>query len=324
MNIADFELFKQNSYTKFVNNGREFLLNREPYLDVVLNDYCNGNCKFCIADLIHEKLNLDFEIAKKKVLFAVENMRVKDCLLLGGEPTVSKLLLPFIKFLKTLPLEKVIMTTNGIRLARDEKFREEVLSSGLTNINISFMCLDFHNQQDVTEIRDSLTVHDIKLICKTAREHGVKVRINNNVYKGNNDTVAAMCSFYEALRPHIDSIKFSPLLKTDAFSVLDVKTRWVKDNILSDDAYDYLFSALERHYTDENNMSIIVNQELFGFVKNSMIPLDPPIILNWNQHGQMMSKVVNEHKINNLKLLPNNELSLSWNREMTQYFIDTN
>jgi hypothetical protein len=32
---------------------------------------------------------------------------------------------------------------------------------------------------------------------------------------------------------------------------------------------------------------------------------------------------VEEHKINNIKLLSINELSLSWNREMSQYFINT-
>ena len=80
---------------------------------------------------------------------------------------------------------------------------------------------------------------------------------------------------------------------------------------------------LKQFYIYKRAVSIITNDELFGFVKNSMIPIDPPIILNWNQHGQMMKKVVEEHKINNLKLLPNSELSLSWNREMNQYFIDT-
>ena len=117
MNVNNFEIFKMNSYHEFVNNGKTFLINREPYLDIVLTDYCNANCSFCIADLIHDKLKLDLEKFKEKVKFAVDNMGVKECLLLGGEPTMSTLLLPAIEYLKTLNLNKIIMTTNGIRLA---------------------------------------------------------------------------------------------------------------------------------------------------------------------------------------------------------------
>lgn len=323
MNITDFELFKQNAYTPFYNNGNEYLLNREPYLDVILTDACNSNCGFCIADLIHQKLNLDFEIAKQKIEFAIKYMHVKDCLLLGGEPTVSKLLIPMIEYLKTLPLDKILMTTNGIRLARNEAFRELVFGAGLTHVNISFMNLDHAKQVSVTNQLNTITLEDIVNISKTARKYGVKVRINNNIFNGNNDTLADVMTFYEELMPYVDSIKFSPLLKVSSFSVIDVKIQWVRKNIMTDAQYDCLFKNIEDYYSYKYNLSVITNEEQFGFVKNSMIPMRVPILLNWNQHGKMMKKVVEEHKINNLKLLPNNELSLSWNRELTQYFINT-
>ena len=323
MNIQDFEIFKGNAYTPFENGGKQYLLNREPYLDIVLSDYCNCDCSFCIADLLHDKLRLNFEKGIAKVKFAVDNMRVKEVLLLGGEPTTSIILIPFIEFLKTQDLNKIIMTTNGLNLARNEAYREKIFSSGLTHVNISFMSLDLDAQTDVTKAKQPLTLEDIAAISKTARKYGVNLRINNNVWLGNNDSLDRMTEFYSAVVPYVDSIKFSPLLKTDAFSVVDFKTQWVKDNILSDERYDELFESLEKFYSNLRGVSIIVNNEQFGFVKNSMIPLSVPIILNWNQHGQMMNKVVNERKINNLKLLPNGELSLSWNRELTEYFIKT-
>jgi molybdenum cofactor biosynthesis enzyme MoaA len=40
-------------------------------------------------------------------------MRVREVLVLGGEPTMSPILLAMISFLKTLDLDKIIMTTNG-------------------------------------------------------------------------------------------------------------------------------------------------------------------------------------------------------------------
>jgi hypothetical protein len=41
------------------------------------------------------------------------------------------------------------------------------------------------------------------------------------------------------------------------------------------------------------------------------------------QHGKLREKVIKEHKINNIKLLATGDLSLSWNREEKDWFINT-
>jgi molybdenum cofactor biosynthesis enzyme MoaA len=324
MNISDFEIFKQNSYQKFINDGREFLINREPYLDIVLTDYCHANCKFCIGSLVHKKEKIDFGVLKEKVKFAVDNMGVKDVLLLGGEPTVSSILLEVIAFLKTLPLQKIIMTTNGLLFAMNHNFRDKILSSGLTNVNISFMNENIEKQHSIVRGPFTLSLKRIQEIYKCAQKNNVKVRINNNIFKYNHDTLSQISDFYDSIEYMCDSVKFSPLLRTDLFSVVPEKTEWVKENILTDEEYDELFESIEKCFSTLYCTSVITNEEQFGFVKNSMIPLTTPIILNWNQHGQMMKKVVEERKINNIKLLSIGELSLSWNREMPEYFIKTN
>ena len=327
MKISDYEIFKfgENRYTEFINNGKTYLLNKEPYLDIVLTDFCNANCWFCIADLVHAKLSGDYEIFKQKVLYAINNMNVKEVLLLGGEPTMSKMLIPMIEWLSTLGLDKIVMTTNGIRLAQNKEYREMVLSAGLTNINISFMNIDIDKQKNIVNSKHILKVSDIKEIYKTAKEHNVNVRLNNNVFLGNNDCLSDIIDYYNQTHNYCDSIKFSPLLETDAFSVIDKKTEWAKTNRLTDEQVLNLFTDIQNYYADKYNVSIIENDLQFGFVKNTMIPLKQPIVLNWNfgNYTGMMKKVTEEHKINNLKLLANNELSLSWNRELTEYFILT-
>jgi hypothetical protein len=134
-----------------------------------------------------------------------------------------------------------------------------------------------------------------------------------------------MIKFYDAVSSHCDSIKFSPLLETDSFSVVDYKTIWARENRLSDDVVYNLFTGIQDYYADKYNMSIIENDLQFGFVKNTMIPLKVPIVLNWNfgNYTGMMKRVVEKNQINNIKLLSNNELSLSWNRELSEYFIKT-
>lgn len=328
MKIQDFELFKfgENFYYPFGNNGKNWLINKSPYLDIVLTDHCNSDCQFCIADLVHDKLNADFDTFKKKIDFAVGEMGVREVLLLGGEPTVSKLLVPMIKWLKEHEqIEKIIMTTNGLRLAHDSDLRQEIFQAGLTHINISYMNTDIEKQKAITGWRKGpvLSKWDISAICHDAYHYGVKSRVNNNICKGNNDTIEELSSFYDNIKGYCDSVKFSPLFSVDKFSVIDIKTEWVQEHMLADNFIDTFFRGVENYYKHKHGVSVIDNDLQFGFVKNSMIPLSTPIILNWNfgRYTGMMKKVVDERKINNLKLLPNGELSLSWNRELSEYFI---
>lgn len=327
MKIQDFEVFKfsENIYTPFKNNGKDYLLNKSPYLDIVLTDYCNADCNFCIADLIHDKLKCDLEKFQEKVLFAIEHMNVREVLLLGGEPTMSANLIPMIEWLRMQDLDKIIMTTNGIRLAKDALFREKVMEAGLTHINISLMSVDPEKQALASNTKKYLGYSGVRDIYKSARLNNVSVRINTNVYFNNNDTVDEITKFYSKVKPFCDSVKFSPLFNVDAFSVLNVKTTWVLDNILPDIVVENLFRNVEQLYARGHDLAIIENDLQFGFVKNTMIPLNVPIIMNWNfgRYTGMMEKVTKESKINNLKLLPNNELSLSWNREDSKYFIKT-
>lgn len=111
MNIKDFEIFQfaDNNYTPFSNNGKDYFLRNKTYLDIVLTDYCNSNCSFCIADLIHEKLTCDFDAFKAKILYAIENLNVKEVLLLGGEPTCYNKPIELIEWLPTLGLDKIVM-----------------------------------------------------------------------------------------------------------------------------------------------------------------------------------------------------------------------
>lgn len=324
MNIKDFEIFKTNEFERVKLDKKYYMLNKQPYLDVVLNDSCNQNCMFCIADLIHDKVNLNLEKAKEQIRYSVENLNVKDILLLGGEPTLSPILIDIIKFCKSLPkVEKIIMTSNGIKL-KDLSFANDVFSAGLTNLNISIMSIYEDNRQSASGGNiNTVSQLDLADIIDVAHGNNVSVRINNNVFKGNNDSVTEMNMFYrEMVGVGADSVKFSPLFAVDKFSVVNIKTEWVRDNILSPERYESLFSDFER-YWELRDFNIIENELQFGFVKNTLIPIKTPIIMNWNfgNYTGMMDKVIKDKQINNIKLLPTGNLSLSWNREDEEWFI---
>lgn len=326
MNIKDFEIFQfaENSYTPFSNNGNSYLLRNKTYLDIVLTDHCNSNCNFCIADLIHEKLTCNLDAFKSKILYAIENLNVKEVLLLGGEPTCYNKLIEMIQWFSTLGLDKIVMTTNGYRL-KDYEYLKRIAESGLTHINLSLMSLEKETQKKISNSNNYIDTGDLYTIFQTLKKNNIKLRINSNVFKGNNDHLFDIVIFYEIVKQYCNSVKISPLLRVDDFSVVNVKTEWANKYILSAAEYEAIFDELQVYFAQRYRIGTIENDLQFGFVKNTMIPLKTPILLNWNfgTYTGMMDKVIKERKINNIKLLPNNELSLSWNRELTEYFINT-
>lgn len=325
MDINDYEIFKTNSYTKKEINGKIWNLNKEPYLDIVLNDTCDNNCRFCIADLIHDKRHLQLEDLKTKVSKAIAEFGVKEVLLLGGEPALSNILIHSIKYLRKCNLNKIIMTTNGNRLVSDLSFADEVFTAGLTHLNISIMNLDMRKRKQIAGGKQVFELRKLKDLITLAHLHHINVRVNCNIFKDNIDTIEDMICFHTAMSSlGIDSVKYSPLFSVDNFSVVNKTTAWVKAHILTPEEYEKLFTAFEQKVKTEQKIQIIVNQNQFGFVKNTVIPLSVPIIMNWNfgKHTGMMEKVTKEKQINNLKLLPTGDLSLSWNREDQKWFLN--
>jgi len=239
-------------------------------------------------------------------------------LLLGGEATINNDLIPMITFLKDLRLKKICLTTNGHRLATDAVYRERLIGSGITHLNLSVMSADPIVQMHISRSKIALGHQDFLAIHREAKINGVHVRINNNVFVGNHDTLDALIQFYVHVNTYCDSVKFSPLLKTDAFSTINEVTEFNRIHTLSDVQYDTLWTSVERYYHD---WPLLRNPKTLGFVEYSMILLPVPIIFNYNQHGKLMQMVVNEKKVHGFKLLPTGDLSLSWNREMPQYFI---
>lgn len=316
----DFEIFRRPEYVPFYNKGRCFKLHKYPYLDIVFNDHCNAQCKFCISHLIHKKVKADIQKHKPKIKYAIEKLGVREVLLLGGEPTINNDIFRVIDYLKDFPLNKICITTNGHRIAKSTEYAERLVSSGITHMNLSLMSLDEEKQRWISGSKVFFSIDNLQTLYGLCRKHSVRLRINNNVFIGNNATPLSALAFYGAVSGFCDSVKFSPLLKTDSFSVVNEVNDFNREYILTDDEYDDLWHRIEDCFS---SYPIVRNKQTFGFVEYSMIVLPVPIILNYNQHGQLRKKVIENKQINNLKLLPTSDLSLSWNREEAEFFIET-
>jgi molybdenum cofactor biosynthesis enzyme MoaA len=312
--LDNFEIFRWNEFRPIEINGKEYQINKEPYLDIVLTDRCNRKCQFCIADLIDKKENCDVEVFKRQIDYAISHYGVKEVLIVGGEPTIAKGLFPILEHLHLLrvrdhKLKKICITTNGDMLKK-EVFRNRLFGYA-THVNLSLMHTDIQKQFDVAQTKNALSMFDLKEVYVAALCGKTELRINCNIFKGNLDFVLLMADFYESVKNYCDSVKFSPLLRVDDFSVVNKVTDFVKENILSDDHYENIFKGLEKLHWPK---PIVRNPDTFGFVEYSMICMDTPIILNYNHRGKMADRARAGY-INNIKLLTNGNLSLSWNKD---------
>ena len=113
------------------------------YLRIAVTDKCNFRCIYCmpadgVAPRAHDELLSAEEIACFVRLVAGEGIR--RVRLTGGEPLVSRRIIPLIRDIRAIPqIEDISLTTNGALLP---KLAPQLKDAGLNRVNISLDTLD--------------------------------------------------------------------------------------------------------------------------------------------------------------------------------------
>jgi len=299
INTNSLEIFRSNVYNKY-DIG---YVSNNAYLSVVATNKCQKNCFYCINSDTDKQSEIPIEKSIKNIRHLVRKYKVKEAIILGGEPTLHSRIGRLIYDLKNnTGLETVRITTNGIKLKNNESLIKEMIMSGIDGINISF-----HNEEFIK-------LSELKWIYKTIKKYGnsIKVRINMNIWRGNNDTFKTLLERIKSLS-FADEMRISNLIYKDNFSVNTTNNKEKDNLILSDEEYINLFKKLIEHYSKK--YTLINNDKTLGFVRYILIPTPTPIIINWNINSDVSKQVCenNNREINTFKCLVNGEVSLSWN-----------
>lgn len=106
-------------------------------LHIISSPYCNNSCLFCLADTLKgiapslvDDRSVERDLLKMKG-------KINKVVFSGGEPTLNKKCVYFIKLAGKLGYKSIALTTNGRRFSNKD-FCFEVFNSGLTEINLSF------------------------------------------------------------------------------------------------------------------------------------------------------------------------------------------
>jgi cyclic pyranopterin phosphate synthase len=186
--------------------GRTF-----PYLRLSLTEACNFRCSYCLPDgyRAHDRpMFLDVDEVRRLIgAFAAVGLR--KVRLTGGEPTLRKDLDAIIRTVAGVPgIERVVLTTNGVRLPRRvDAWRE----AGLTGLNVSVDSLDparFHaitGHDRLPEIREGID-----------RALGLgfeAVKLNAVLLRGVNDD--ELPRWLEYVRERPVAVRFIELMRTN-------------------------------------------------------------------------------------------------------------
>ena len=155
---------------------------------------CNLTCKHCYQDSEHSTLSDELTLAEKLDLVDQMGKAYLPMLALsGGEPTISKDLIPVIERAKSYGMHLTI-ATNGTTMT--EEFAARLATAGLRYVEISLDSVDparhdaFRGQAGLWE----KTVRGARIVAKTP---GLRLGIAMCVHQGNFHEVREMIRFAE-------------------------------------------------------------------------------------------------------------------------------
>lgn len=297
--LNDLEVLRSNDMIVY-SNVLKRNINPNLYLSIVATNACQCSCPYCINSNTDRSLNMPIKKAIENIAKAKHLLNIKECVILGGEPTLYPDLKELISALKDMKFEKICLTTNGINLKNDMSF----LEYGITHLNISI-----HNDNKLFGLED---LENVYVYIKKFNPD-IKIRVNTNVYKDNHDTLLSLTQWIIDLQEKCDTIRVSNIIPKDSFSVNTINDKVGLDMIKTDEEYNRLFDDLIAWYGA--GMPCIENKNALGFVDYTFIPLTSPVIVNRNIDSKVSNQVCenSDSVVNTIKCLVTGDLSLSWN-----------
>jgi MoaA/NifB/PqqE/SkfB family radical SAM enzyme len=169
------------------------MANKEDFICIKICNQCNNLCRFCIQgkrryNLFSENIIKHTPLNKSekeiKEILKKEKMSYNNLSFTGGEPTIDKNLIDYIKYAKKLNYKKIYIQTNG-RILAYEKYCLELINAGANFFNILLLGSNSEIHDYLTQSPDSFnqTIKGIKNLIKLNQEFLINVVITKKNYK---------------------------------------------------------------------------------------------------------------------------------------------
>jgi len=186
------------------------LKRRINYLRLSITDRCNLRCQYCMPAegeqfLPRAELLSDAEILTLGRVAA--GIGIRKIRITGGEPLLHPNVVELLRSLRALPgLERLVLTTNGLRLA---ELAAPLREAGIEGVNISIDSLRPDRYAEITRGGD---LARCRAGIDAALEAGFFTKINMVVMRGVNDD--EVLDFVDLAREHPLSVRFIEYMPT--------------------------------------------------------------------------------------------------------------
>jgi uncharacterized radical SAM superfamily Fe-S cluster-containing enzyme len=176
---------------------------------VEVNSRCNLDCPLCFADSGHQPDG--FSLTRAQVGFMLDRFVAAEgepevVQFSGGEPTIHPELVAFVRMAKQRGIRIVMVNTNGIRLARDSRFAEELATVE------PHVYLQFDGFEDSTHL--ALRGKDLRgekeRALEVCAELGMTVTLVAAVERAVNEHELGAIVRFGVSHPAVNSVVFQP------------------------------------------------------------------------------------------------------------------
>lgn len=197
-----------------------------------ITSQCNLSCPACFAHSSPEaSLYLPLEEVMRTVETAIEreNGRLDVVMLSGGEPTVHPQIREMIDRLVSHPITRVVVNTNGIRLASDDAFLE-FIAQHRDRVEV-YLQYDGQREQTHRELRGTDLRHVKQRAVERLSEQRIFTTLVMTVSKTNADQIGEVLDTAFAT-PYVGGVSFQPLFASGRAPNLDPMDRVTTTGVL--------------------------------------------------------------------------------------------
>lgn len=204
---------------------------------IEVNTHCNLDCPICFADSGHQPDGYAITAAQCErmldTLVAAEG-EPEVVMFSGGEPTIHKQLLEFVDAAQARPVKTVIINTNGIRLASDRRFVDQLATRNRPGHPVHIY-LQFDGLDEATHRR--IRGHDLRDVKQRALDNcaaaGLTVSLVAAVERGLNEHELGAVIRHGMAQPGVQSVVFQPVTHAGRHVQFDPLTRLTNSDIIA-------------------------------------------------------------------------------------------
>lgn len=224
-------------------------------LNIIITDTCPANCFFCIE---HQSLSInddkegisDSNIYIKGLEDILKELNPNDfeITITGGEPLISKNLIPTMELCHRYGFRCRTFSTTGYHLMEKPEILKSMIDNGfIHNINISRMSIrDLLNA--IIFDKNVNSWNEIRCLVDFFKLHNAEMRLSCNLMKNSVNSMSEILEFVDYTnKNHVDSVLFRELVNNNTSEYISEHQVHIKD-IIDTSAFTYIETLHSNYY----------------------------------------------------------------------------